>query len=65
MGYLTMKSLNPCFSGINRDTFFCFVGTITDVLILVLVEYTVTYEPRIRMNLDKGLNPCFSGIYRD
>ena len=60
-------SLNPCFSGIYRDTI-SFVNEIgcEYVLILVLVEYTVT-RPKMTRNLTQcsGLNPCFSGIYRD
>ena len=35
------------------------------VLILVLVEYTVTAILVLRASSMKGLNPCFSGIYRD
>ena len=56
--------LNPCFSGIYCDKENRRNRQSASVLIIVLVEYTVTKLKKIWKD-EKCLNPCFSGIYCD
>ena len=63
--FLSLRSLNPCFSGgwSRSSETWSFITILLTVLILVLVEDGLGGQPLklVKMTRKKSLNPCFSG----